>query len=292
VTGALGSVVTLNRFPVKSMQGEGLAAADLTRAGVVGDRAYALAERATGKVLSAKHPLLGTKLLACRAEFAGRLEAAEAAPVCITLPTGATVRSDDPEADAALSAYLDLPVRLCSSASDGYMMDVYHPDLADLGEEELRDTVTESTGGAAVFSQLGITSPIPSGSYLDAFPLSLLTTSTLATLESLAPDSRFDARRFRMNVVVETAGEGFVEQDWLGSTLELGDARIRVVIPDPRCVMTTLAQGDLPRDNGVLRTLARHNRLAVAGQLSPCAGVYAVIEAPGTVREGDRLRAP
>jgi uncharacterized protein YcbX len=94
-----------------------------------------------------------------------------------------------------------------------------------------------------------------------------------------------------MNVVVATPGEGFVEQDWLGCILEAGGVRFRVVIPDPRCVMTTLAQDDLPRDNGVLRTLASHNRLEVGGQPSPCAGVYAVVESPGTLEVGDRLRA-
>lgn len=45
--------------------------------------------------------------------------------------------------------------------------------------------------------------------------------------------------------------------------------------------MTTLAQGDLPKDIEVLRTLVRHNRVDVAGGLYPCAGVYAVVEASG-----------
>jgi uncharacterized protein len=292
MTGDLGSVATLTRFPVKSMQGERLAAARTTAAGVVGDRAYALVEEATGKVLSAKHPKVGTQLLACRAALTAEpAPGAPIPPVRITLPGGATVLGGDAGADEALSAYLGFAVRVQASAADGYRMDVYHPDLADLGPEELRDTVSESKGGAAVFLELGVASPIPPGSFLDAFPLSVLTTSTLERFGALAPESRFDARRFRMNVVVETAGEGFVEQDWLGHTFEAGDVRFRVVIPDPRCVMTTLAQGDLPRDNGVLRTLARHNRLAVGGQPSPCAGVYAVVESPGTLREGDRLRA-
>jgi hypothetical protein len=54
--------------------------------------------------------------------------------------------------------------------------------------------------------------------------------------------------------------------------------------------MTTLAQDELPQDPDVLRTLTRHNRAQVgaAGQF-PCAGVYAVVEAPGTMRTGDRV---
>ena len=69
----------------------------------------------------------------------------------------------------------------------------------------------------------------------------------------------------------------------------IGDAaRLRVALPDQRCVMTTLAQGDLPKDTEILRTLVQHNKIQVgdAGQF-PCAGVYAVVEAPGTMRTGD-----
>jgi uncharacterized protein len=53
--------------------------------------------------------------------------------------------------------------------------------------------------------------------------------------------------------------------------------------------MPTLMQEDLPKDNEILRTLVRHNRLEVGGALSPCAGVYAVVTAPGTVRSGDQV---
>jgi uncharacterized protein len=65
--------------------------------------------------------------------------------------------------------------------------------------------------------------------------------------------------------------------------------RLTVFLPDPRCVMTTLAQGDLPKDTEVLRTLARNNRVEVAGGLYPCAGVYAVVEAAGNLRAGDQV---
>jgi hypothetical protein len=50
--------------------------------------------------------------------------------------------------------------------------------------------------------------------------------------------------------------------------------------------MPTLMQEDLPKDNEILRTLVRHNRL-VAGALSPCAGIYATVTAAGTIRPGD-----
>lgn len=59
---------------------------------------------------------------------------------------------------------------------------------------------------------------------------------------------------------------------------------------DARCVMTALSQDELPRDTNVLRTLVQHNRVqvGVAGQFL-CAVVYAVVQAPGAVRTGDRV---
>src|SRR5262249_720410 len=113
----------------------------------------------------------------------------------------------------------------------------------------------------------------------------------LARLNELRPQSRFDPRRFRMNVIVRTERPGFVENDWVGHELGLGDgARLNVALLDPRCVMTTLAQDELPQDSDVLRTLVRHNKMQVGdlGQF-PCAGVYAVVAAPGTVRTGDHV---
>jgi uncharacterized protein YcbX len=94
-----------------------------------------------------------------------------------------------------------------------------------------------------------------------------------------------------MNVIVKTERPGFVENGWVGHELGFGGGvRLNVALLDPRCVMTTLAQDGLPQDTDVLRTLVGHNRVQV-GDLGkfPCAGVYAVVAAAGTVRVGDRV---
>jgi hypothetical protein len=60
------------------------------------------------------------------------------------------------------------------------------------------------------------------------------------------------------------------------------------MLADPRCVMTTLPQADLPKDPGILRTAAQHNRLDIPGVgRYPCVGVYAGVASGGTVRRGD-----
>ena len=144
--------------------------------------------------------------------------------------------------------------------------------------------------GAAFFNERGLPSAVPEGSFFDLFPLSVLTTSTLDRLGELEPQSRFDARRFRMNVIVDAPKRGFVENEWVGHALAIGDeVRLGVSLPDPRCVMPSLSQEDLPKDSRILKALAQHNRIDVAGALYPCAGVYAVAESMGTIRKGDRI---
>ena len=271
------------------MQGEQSASVEFTERGVVGDRAYALVETPTGKVLSGKTPRIGTLLLSCQAAFIDAPGPGDAlSPVQITLPDGTNVTSDARNADATLSVFFGRDVTLQRAAPDDFTIDQYHPDIEGLDPEGHRDTVTESRLGTAFFAQAGIPSPVLAGSFLDLFPVSVLTTSTLAELGTRRPESRFDQRRFRMNVVVDSSESGFVENGWMGRSLLLGDTvRLMIVLPDPRCVMTTLAQSELPADNDILRTLVRHNRLEVAGGVYPCAGVYAVVEASGTVRASD-----
>jgi uncharacterized protein YcbX len=82
--------------------------------------------------------------------------------------------------------------------------------------------------------------------------------------------------------VVATPAEdqGFVENGWVGRTMAIGgDVRLAITEPCPRCVMTTLPQGDLPKDSGILRTAAQHNGVNV--------GVYASVVNGGTIRRGD-----
>jgi uncharacterized protein YcbX len=274
------------------MLGEEVDAADLNEGGIVGDRAYAIRDRETGKVASAKHPKLWPNLLACRAAFVERPRPGdELPPVRIELADGNSVLSDAEDADAVLSDFFGRDVELARAAQNGYTIDQYHPDEENFDPEGHRDEVVEAQLGAAFFNERGLPSAVPEGSFFDLFPLSVLTTSSLDRLGELEPQSRFDARRFRMNVIVDTPARGFVENEWVGRTLEVGDdVRLGVALPDPRCVMPSLAQEDLPRDPQILKALVRHNRIDVAGALYPCAGVYAVAEATGMIRLDDGVR--
>jgi uncharacterized protein len=181
-------------------------------------------------------------------------------------------------------------VALKRSAPEDFTVDQYHPDIEGADPGGNRDAVVPQKLGSALFASLGMDSPLPVGSFLDVFPISILTSSTLDRLTELEPRSRFDLRRFRMNVVLKTEPISFLENDWIGHTLSLGGtARLSVTLLDPRCVMVTISQDDLPKDADVLRTLVRHNRVQL-GDLGafPCAGIYAAVAASGTIQIGDQ----
>jgi uncharacterized protein len=288
----VGTIRSLWRFPVKSMLGEQVEAAELSDGGLLGDRAYAIRDKESGKVASAKHPKVWPNLLGCRAAFTERPRPGEELPpVRIELADSTTVASDSPDVEQVLSEFFGREVELARVAENGYTIDQYHPDVADYDPEGHRDEVVEARLGAAFFNDRGLPSAVPEDSFFDLFPLSVLTTSTLDQLNELEPATLFDAKRFRMNVIVETHAPGFVENDWVGHSLAIGDdVRLAVALPDPRCVMPSLAQPDLPRDPRVLKTLAKHNRIDVAGSMYPCAGVYAVAEVPGTIGQDDDVR--
>ena len=289
---SVGTVVALWRFPVKSFLGEKVAEADVTERGIVGDRGHALIDTSTGKVVSAKNPRLWPDMFTCRAEYVEEPRAGgELPPVRITLSDGTVVLSSAAEVDAVLSKFFGRGVTLAQSAPADFTIDQYHPDIDGADPEGRRDTVVDQKLGSALFEQEGIPSPVEVGAFFDVFPLSLLTMSTLDRFNELSPDTRFDQRRFRMNVIVATSEPGFVENGWVGRGLAIGGyTQVMVVMPDPRCVMPTLAQEDLPRDNEVMRTLVRHNRLDAGGAMSPCAGVYAAVTSAGTVGTGDNVK--
>ena len=67
----------------------------------------------------------------------------------------------------------------------------------------------------------------------------------------------------------------------MGSTIQIGEARFKVEMECPRCVMTTHPMGDLPKDPQIMRSLVQEN----GGNL----GVYASLVAPGRIRPGDAV---
>src|SRR2546430_17379030 len=113
----VGTIGALWRFPVKSMLGEQLDAGDLGEGGMVGDRAFALRDRETGKVASAKHPKLWPNLLGCRAAFVEPPRPGDDLPaVRIELADGNSVLSDAADVDAVPCPFFCRHVALSPAA--------------------------------------------------------------------------------------------------------------------------------------------------------------------------------
>jgi len=262
------------------MIGEELNAARLSDYGLLGDRAYALIDHSDGKVATAKNPRKWPTLFAFAANFIERSDSSpQASAIRIRLPDGTVVTGDQSDVDQVLSKSINREVTLAAIEREGgagssvpafptARSEEYWPDIDGLDH---RDAVTDFE--------------LPTGTFFDCATVHLLTTATLDRLRQFYPQGRFEVQRFRPNIVVKPAErtQTFVEDSWIGHTLAVGDeVRLNVSGPCGRCVMTTLAQGDLPMDSGILRTAVQQNRANV--------GVYATVVRGGTIRCGDRVR--
>jgi uncharacterized protein len=263
---ASGKVVSIWRYPLKSMMGEELNSSCVTERGLLGDRTYAIIDQETGKVASAKNPRKWGTLFDFHATFIDPLKDVEnIPPIRITFPDGTQILSDESHIDHTLSKVFGREVSLMKASLDEPSYEEYWPNIEGLTQ---RNIVT--------------TEAMPPKTFFDIAVIHILTTSTINRLRELYPEGRFEVRRFRPNIVVEsTSGEkDFIENLWVGKKLRIGkEILLGITSPCTRCVMTTLPQGDLPKDLGILHTVAKYNQVH--------AGVYASVHRGGRIYRGD-----
>jgi uncharacterized protein len=281
-----GQVLELHRFAVKSMLGESLEHCAIDEVGLRGDRVYALLDEDTAMVASAKRPRLWAGLLDLAASFAG--QAGRSLPVVVERKNGEKMRSDTGGFDSWLSAAIGRQVKLIAQPAAGASYEDEWPAIEGLAPDEFINSTRTSTSddGLAVSAlPVGMMAP---GTFQDVAPVTILTTASLRAANRLHASGDWDPRRFRPNLLLEVPGEGFMENEWAGRRLTVGEAVLEVTAPTPRCVMTTLAQQGLPADRAVLRTLATDNRVEVSGfGRFACLGAYASVVTPGVVSVGD-----
>jgi hypothetical protein len=245
-------VTQLWRYPVKSFQGEQVPDVVVEHDGLRGDRQWGVRDAATGRVLTGRRQ---PRLLHASA----RLVANQAE---LKLPTGDVCRGTGPATDEALSAWLGAAVSLVAAAAQPPSQAEYFADATDDSSAAIEWTM-------------------PSGRFVDAAPLLVLTTASLRSGASLHPAGNWDVRRFRPNVLVDTDRGGWYEDDWSGRTVRIGDVELVPQQPCVRCTMVTRAQPGLERDIDVYRAVARHHD----GNL----GVWTAVQTPGTIRVGDAV---
>jgi uncharacterized protein YcbX len=284
------TVTEIWRYPVKSMGGETIDAATVGERGLHADRMWAVRDPALGAITTARRL---PELLRCTARYpedrAGFTAGPGSAPdVVITLPNGEEVSSSDPQVHARLSELVDREVRLeplprltekarhrgpretkaSMRAHFGLANDEAMPDLSVFPLRKIVELSRFVT---------------PVGSYADAYPLHLITLTSLASMAAQAPTANFDVRRFRPNLVLDTGDDrGLPENSWCGGELEAPGTTLRGEIPTIRCVVPTREQTDLEADPAVLRTIATH--------ADRCLGIYASVERAGVIALGNELR--
>jgi uncharacterized protein YcbX len=252
----VGRVAEIWRYPVKSMQGEPVARATFEQPSGLGDRRYGVVTGDGIGVLSAKREaaLLLAKATSSPEGGAPRIE----------LPDGTLIDQLGIEADAALSTWLGRAVHLRQADEQGgaaYRMS-FNVDDED-------DHVFEV--------------PTPPSHYYDLAAVHLLTTASLAEAARLNPEGDWNPHRFRPTILVETEPElgGFVEDDWVGQVVTVGQAELDPFMTTVRCVMTTRPQPShgLERDLDIYKSLGRHHEHKL--------GLYASVRAAGAVAVGD-----
>lgn len=303
----VGTVQQIWRHPVKSMAGEQLDACIVESLGIPGDRGWALRDETTGEITNGKRiPLL----MHCAAIYREEPNGGVIPHVDITLPDGSRIGSDDERVNSHLSKVMEKELTLWprQPASDtahyrragksarfaGRLSRLSSfrsllPTLTSFGtmNRQLREMFSrepdEPIPDISVLPPevLEFTSPL--GTYFDAFPVNVLTTSSLATMARLNATAAWDVRRFRPNFLVKTSDkiEGLAEADWGGRTLRLGSVELKCEIPTARCGMTMNSQKGLAKDPSVLRSIVK--------EANQNMGIYANVVKEGRVSVGDQV---
>ena len=269
-------------YPVKSMIGTTVDRVTLDIPGVVGDRCWALRDATTGALRGGKK--LGALVqCAARADGEGR--------AIITLPDGTTTATDSPEVHQLLSAVVGSAVRLHGrpSSTDQPRLREAPPagvDPLDDIRAAMGREADEPLPDFSVFPDDVLQYEGPLTGFYDAFPLLIMTTSSMRSLQQALPGSVIDIRRFRPSVVVDTGdATGYPEFGWgKGTRFRIGGAIVEIDVACPRCVVPTRAVDEsVPADRAILRHIIR--------ELDQNLGVYARVLQRGDISVGDSLIA-
>lgn len=278
-------VAEIHRYPVKSLLGERLHMAEVGPDGIVGDRVWALRDEQRGELTGAKR---FAALMNMSARFVESPNATRPSATVEIRAHNRTVLSSDDDINDALSELLQHAVSLWPllppEAEAHYRRSAPPPgtDMDQALRQVFARTEDEPLPDISNFPEVLATHHSQPGTYFDAFPLLIISRSALSELERRAradgSNSVFDMRRFRPNLVIDTDERGFVEDSWCGRHLRVGDTVLKVEMKCLRCIMTTHAFADLPKDPRIMRSLMEQN----SGQL----GVYASVVTAGTISEG------
>ncbi|MDX1496251.1 MAG: MOSC N-terminal beta barrel domain-containing protein [Salinisphaeraceae bacterium] len=286
----VGTIKEIWRFPVKSMFGERVSAAQIESAGFADDRTWAIRDDETNEIATGRRI---PKLMMLKARYLSEPSTgfgpAAQSRVEVEFPDGRRINSDDPYASAILSMFLGKrvtliqrpaardkkPYRLTQPMSPseiryvlGMKADDPDPDFSSFSLKVLATLSKYTT---------------PPGAFYDVYPLHFITTAALDNMNAIYPEGNFCPERYRPSFVIETDPElqGIVENEWRGRNLRVGDAVIRCNHPTIRCSMPGTAQPGIHKDPKVPLTVMQH-----AGQHL---GAYATPRSRAQIQVGDTV---
>ena len=281
------------RYPVKSMAGERLDQAEVGPRGIAGDRGWAVRDEKAGTIRSARYI---PRLLLCSARYLPGTDAGLVPHVAITLPDGTTVNSDDSRINQRLSDAMGRELTLWPRKPDDDDAHLRQGagalETGDMGSEMRMlfgllpdEPLPDMRGMPAHLVRELSEFAAPKGTYFDAFPIDVLTTSSVRHLQQHLPDVPLDVRRFRPNFLIDDGGawDAPREAAWVGHRLRVGEIVLNAIMECPRCTIIAAEQaGGIVRNSAITRTIVR--------EMQQLLSVYCTVRASGTVRTGDPVR--
>ena len=193
--------------------------------------------------------------------------------VRIEAPNGQSVYADDPAASELISSLLGRRLRLENQPQVDEKTGIDRRTVfGDVPVSQMKPDWTPETMPDYI--------QLKTGTFFEIGAVYLLGSGSVGHLRELQGGTALiDRRRFRPNIYIDTgpATDRFVEDEWIGGTLEVGGTVLLDEFqPTLWCVTSTLAQEELPRgrqcaayDRAVSLGLPRGLRLGPASRYRP-----------------------
>jgi MOSC domain-containing protein len=238
--------------PLKGARHRDQGTVELTAPGPVGDRVFCLFDPAADRCLrTVENPAL------LRTEATWR-----SGVLSVSLPSGTVEGKPVPTGELRMVDYWGRTAKV--EVVDGPWAEAYSTHL---GREVL---LARAEPGQVVYG----------GS------VSLVTSASLALLGERLGRPAVEAARFRATLEVDTGDlPAHVEDDWVGRTLHVGPARLRVLGAVPRCAVIDLDPDSGVRNGALMQALAGYRQ----GVGEVTFGVDAEVVTAGRVATGDRV---
>jgi uncharacterized protein YcbX len=242
-------VAALAVAPVKGLRLSRVDHLEIARSGPVGDRGFVVVDERCEVVQTRRAPQL--LQVAARVAASGALE--------LSFPDGSAVEAvPEPGRRASTRLYGNRLVQ------------------GRLVTGELSDSLSEHLGQRVMLLALD-----EGQTGADDHPVTLMSSASLRAVGTALGQDELDPRRFRMTIEIGGVA-AWEEHGWAGSVLQIGDVRLRVVDPVPRCVVVTRSPVDGSTDAPVLRALAD-----LHGKRGVVFGVWCTVERGGFIHVGE-----